>query len=405
LVVDLNGGTLTKANGSLQIVGLSAQSITKVASNKAQRVQSISSTALLASPDAYESTLVAVGGGSFSPKPAVGETYRGDKILLNGTNVYTLHTEPTAVYAAELLPLSADVTGIPFRVGAAGAEVVQLWPRTFADIKDVSDPGEQDPETARGRVIISGFANDVKGSDANAEYIQLLATTDVDFSKTPFSVVVCTNAGSVPPAAGWATGGARTYKFNLRSGIVRKGEFFYVGGNNKRINGPGSTDISSAKWIRAITYGNDPGDGLGDKSGGLLPNSGNAGGVALFAGTTVTEATVPIDAVFYGGTGKPSIVNEAQGLGYRVANNDHYSIINPATLAAQPFFYQGTNNYTSAHVTPADQGIFVKLGGVFNAGRREWEPDKIRGFSFYLMSASSVLSEIETGNDVTKLIN
>lgn len=409
LVVDVTGGTLTRVNGSLQIVGLSAQSIIKVASNKPQQVQSVSSTALLASPDAYESTLIIVGGGSFSPKPAVGETYLGDKVLVNGTNRFTLHTEATANYATELLPLSADVTGIPFRVGATGAEVIQLWPRTFADIKDVSDPGEQDPETARGRVIITGFANDVKGSDANAEYVQLMATTDVDFSKTPFSVVVCTNAGTntpnvgAAPGAGWATGGGRTYKFNLRTGIVRKGEFFYVGGSNRRINGPGSTDISSAKWIRFITYGNDPGDGIGDKSGGLLPNSGNAGGIALFAGTTVMEATTPIDVVFYGGTGKTTIVNENAGLGYRVANNDHYKTLDPTTLIPQPFFYQGTNTYVIKHVDPADQGVFMKLGGVFNAAERKWETS--RGISVYLMAATTAISEIQTGSDVTKLTN
>lgn len=402
LVVDLTGGTLTRANGSLQIVGLSAQSITKVASNKAQKVQAISSTALLASPNTYESTLVTIGGGSFSPKPAVGETYVGNKVLINGTNTYTLHTEATAAYAGELLPLSADITGIPFRVGAAGAEVVQLWPRTFADIKDVSDPGEQDPETARGRVVITGFANDVKGSDANAEYIQLMATTDVDFSKTPFSVVTCTNAGTVIHTAGWATGGARTYKFNLRSGIVRKGEFFYVGGINKRINGPGSTDISASKWIRAINYGNDPGDGLGDKSGGLLPNSGNAGGIALFAGTTVVEATAPIDVVFFGGTAKPSVLDETRNpkIGYRIATNDHY-----LNTPIQPFFFQGTNTYIIPHVTPADQGIFVKLGGVFNAKDRVWETANARKYTFYLMTATSLATELETGADVTKLSN
>src|SRR5690606_14639029 len=51
--------------------------------------------------------------------------------------------------------------------------------------------------------------------------------------------------------SGWETGGARTYQFSLTQGTVQKGQFFYVGGIEKRIGGAGagvkSTDISDGK--------------------------------------------------------------------------------------------------------------------------------------------------------------
>lgn len=82
--------------------------------------------------------------------------------------------------------------------------------------------------------------SDVKGGDGNYEYMQFMATRNIDFSEENFSVVVTNNAGaSIPtgfPSKGWATGAAatkgnaRTFKFNLTSGTVAKGEFFYVGG-------------------------------------------------------------------------------------------------------------------------------------------------------------------------------
>ena len=45
---------------------------------------------------------------------------------------------------------------------------------------------------------------------------------DINFSEVPFSVVTSTNAGSVLHTAGWASGGARSYKFNITSGSVKK---------------------------------------------------------------------------------------------------------------------------------------------------------------------------------------
>jgi hypothetical protein len=92
-------------------------------------------------------------------------------------------------------------------------------------------------------VIITGYLVDPNGSDATYEYMQFLATRDINFAITPFSIYTTNNAGSTNPfpVQGWNTGGARTYKFNLTSGTVLKGQYFYVGGTNKFINGANST--------------------------------------------------------------------------------------------------------------------------------------------------------------------
>src|SRR5690606_24180968 len=112
-------------------------------------------------------------------------------------------------------------------------------------------------EIKKTPIVIAGFLNDAIGTDANYEYIQLLATEDIDFSETPFSVVTTNNAGaSTPqglPTKGWATGGLRTYKFDLTAGFAAKGTYFYVGGTPKKINGANSNSIAEANWI--VSYG------------------------------------------------------------------------------------------------------------------------------------------------------
>jgi hypothetical protein len=404
LLITVEGAMLKKVNGGLRLAGISESAIQKLSANNKINVQVATTLLLNKTPDLYENTVVTINGAAFTPSPAVGDTYLGDKTLRNGNDNVVLHTEASAPYAGELLPLSVNATGVAY-VNQTGADpaVIQIWPRSLKDIVDISDPVDPDPVASKYKIIIAGFANDVKGADGNYEYVQLLATTDIDFSKTPFSIVTCTNAGTAAPnagaapGAGWVTGGGRTYKFNLKSGIVRKGEFFYVGGSNKKINGANTTDISSAKWIRTISYGTTPGDGFGDASGGLMPNSGNAGGIALFSGTNLNEASIPLDVVFYGGTGKTTMLDEVLGRGYRVADNDRYSPVNSATSAPQPFFLQGTNSYIIPYTT-ADIGTFVKLSGTFNPTTKTWAAP--RTFTNFTMTASSSLSDIQTGTIV-----
>lgn len=411
LVVRVEGSMLKKVNGSLQITGLADAAVTKVSSGNAVTVQTVSSYTINLKPGDYENTLVMVKSGVVNPVPAIGDTFEGNKTIVNGADSIIMHTEASASFATEAMPASANFAGVLF-IGksASGIPVMQIWPRSTEDITArLAPPDPNGPGLGKFPAMITGFAADVKGGDGNYEYFQFMATKDIDFAKTPMSVVTCTNGGGATPnpgaapGAGWATGGGRTYKFNLTEGTVKKGEFFYVGGSNKRINGANSTNISDSKWIRAIAYVTTEGDGFGAASGGLLPNSGNAGGIALFEGTNVTETSVPADAVFFGGTGKTTIFDAVNNKGYRVPENEHYMQKDVASGTDQPFFYQGTNSYVIPHPATADLGYFIKLGGQFNTAKKNW--DTPRGFSLYLMTQTSVASELETGAEVTKLLN
>lgn len=405
LVVNIDGAILKRVNGSLQITGITAGNIKKVSSNNPVKVQQVSSYSIKNSPDTYENTLVKIKSANLSPAPKVGDLFAGERWLVNGADSIVMHTEATANFANAKLPATASVAGIMV-VGqdSKGATVLQVWPRTLADISDIIAP--VDPtDLGKFPAVVTGYINDTKGADGNYEYFQFRATRTIDFSKTPMAVVTCTNAGTAAPnagdapEAGWATGGGRTYKFNLTTGIVNKGDFFYVGGSNKKLNGPNTADISSAKWIRAIAYVTTDGDGFGSMSSGLLPNSGNAGGIAIFSGTTVTEASVPVDFVLFGGTGKTTIYNPTTNKGYRAVDNDHFATVDPATGIAQPFIFQGTNTYVIPHSTPADAGIFVKLGGVYNTATKTWTTP--RGYTFLTFTSASTIADIENGNDVT----
>ncbi|MCQ6958671.1 DUF5689 domain-containing protein [Mucilaginibacter aquariorum] len=408
LVINVVGTTLKRVNGSLQISGLSETAIKKVSENNHVTVQSASSYSIKNNPDQYESTLVQIKMATVSPAPNIDDTFAGDRYLVNGADSIMLHTEASASFANAKLPASATVAGI-LLIGKnnQGETALQLWPRGISDVSDITKPADPNASLGKSPVIVTGYINDTKGADGNYEYFQFRATRDIDFSKTPMAVVSCTNAGAAEPnkgdapGAGWATGGGRTYKFNLTEGSVLKGEFFYVGGSNKRINGPNTTDISTAKWIRSIAYVTNDGDGFGSATAGLLPNSGNAGGVAIFDGVIVTETSVPVDAVLFGGTGVTTIYNATTNKGYRVADNDHYNALDGST--AQPFFYQGTNTYVIPHSTPADAGFFVKLGGNFDATSKTWLTP--RGFKLYQLQPTSSLSDIETGADVNVMSN
>ena len=408
LVIDIQGKILSRVDGALQIKGLTPESIKKISENNFINIQSTSSYSINLKPGDFESTLVKINSATVNPLPEFGDKFVGDKSLVNGADSVMLHTESGASFADAEIPATATFTGILF-VKQTGAEtpIIQVWPRTGADITDkVAPPDPNAPKLGKFPVIISGFVNDSKGGDGNYEYFQLLATRDIDFEKTPMAVVTSTNAGTAAPyagtapAGGWATGGGRTYKFNLTSGSVTKGEFFYVGGSQKRINGPNSTPMNTVKWIRDIAYVTNDGDGFGAKTGGLLPNSGNAGGIAIFEGINIEEKSIPVDVVFFGGLVKTTIYNEANNAGYRIVDSDNYSTKDPATNADQPFFFQGTNQYIIPHQSPADLGIFTKLGGVYNTTTKTWTTP--RRHLFFQMAMDTPVSAIETG-DVTVL--
>ncbi|RYE12031.1 MAG: hypothetical protein EOP51_32270, partial [Sphingobacteriales bacterium] len=209
LRINIEGKTLTKVNGSLQIKGLTSESITKVSEDRPINVQSTSSYSINLKPGEFESTVVKITSGTVNPIPTLGDTFTGDKSIVNGADSIILHTEPTANYAEAEVPATANFTGIVFVSQASdGTDVLQIWPRTGSDITDrIAPPDPNGPKLGKFPVIITGFVNDAKGGDANYEYFQFMATRDINFEETPMAVVTCTNAGTAEPYKGTAPAG------------------------------------------------------------------------------------------------------------------------------------------------------------------------------------------------------
>lgn len=394
VTVNLAGGIMKRIDGMLQITGINSSAVTKVASGKSIPVNRVPSSYILANPDKYESTEIVIVKGGFDPIPAPTDTYKGDKLVNDGFGYFTLHTENAATFSGASLPGMANFFGVlEYAKANDGKYVPHLRIRRPEDITVLSST------VTRAAIVISGYLPMVEGTPVtDGEYVQFLATRDIDFAVTPYSVVTHnTNSGYSPtgvPLEGWATAGKRSYKFNLTSGKVTKGEYFYIGGNSgKLINGVGSTSIAQAKWIVARNTGSVAGDGIGDKNADLLLNGTSAytDGIAVFEGTTVTKTSIPIDVIITGYNG--AILNAAQEAGLRIANTDWYDIINPVTLEPQPFYKQGSNTICLTRPAPTNAGFFYKLGGEYNIRLGRWV--KARAQNRVDLEKTSVLDELE----------
>jgi hypothetical protein len=142
VTVNLTGATLSRHTGALRVEGLSAGSVSKVGHVPTPRVQETSIENLLSNLGQYEGTLVRLNGGSITPLPVSGDTYRGDKVLVDGAGRrVVLHTEAAASFAGRRMPASATFVGIAVgSLDASGQPVVQLWLRSAADAIDPSGP-------------------------------------------------------------------------------------------------------------------------------------------------------------------------------------------------------------------------------------------------------------------------
>lgn len=166
-------------------------------------------------------------------------------------------------------------------------------------------------------LIISEVMANPAGTDSPFEYIEFVATKSIDFSLTPYSVVV-TNNGTAT-AQGWIAGGSITYGFEITSGTVVQGDVVYVGG---------STMAPTGTKLRIINTGTTNGDGFGVfNASGVVGNGGaNCDAVAVFpfAITSLTNASRPDDALFFG-TGTGTAVVSGGTAGYELPFNDIYS--------------------------------------------------------------------------------
>lgn len=403
--IKIDGGVLKRVDGIMQITGVSGTNVTKVASGRPVVAARGYGNLIATFPDRFESTLVNIVKGTFNPTLEPTATLSGDKTLNDGAGDVVLHTEATATFANTIPPYSGNYKGIIFnKQGADGKLTAQHRVRVAADMVTLSSVVDV-PE-----FVFTGFVNDIIGGDGNNEYMQFKATKDINFAVTPFSIVTCNNAGATLPlgfpAQGWATGQGKTYKLELKSGTTKKGEFFYVGGINRLINGASSTSIASANWVLALNYNvaspkfNTTTENFGSASGGLFANSGNAFGMAAFRGLDITLNSQPIDVVWIHNTGSLYQAGPAPsyGIGYRVANNDFYDAVDPSTGNPQPYYNQGTNTqrFPYAPGIPNDAGYFYKLGGTFDTALGKWV--KARSNTFIVLTKTSSIAEIETEN-------
>ncbi|WP_199119292.1 DUF5689 domain-containing protein [Pedobacter sp. ASV28] len=397
--VNIQNGVLKRINGILQVTGVDASKIQKVATNRSIIMTSASAVAVKNDPNTYESRLVTIYGSNFEPNIGV-ETLEGVKDLNDGSGDMQLYVSSNAIFKSEFLPYSANVTGILF--GSTTGKM-QIYPRKKADFVPTSIVVDPNIPLGPTPVVITALMCDPAGTDTNQEYIQFMATQDLDFRKTPFCVITTNNAGASnpnneAPPRGWATGALRTYKFNITRGTAAKGTFFYVGGY-KKINGSSSTDIAgTSNWAASKLYGSDKGDDdIGDITTNLLANSGNAAGVAIFKGTNVDINTIPIDVVIYAGNGTIFSAGPP-AVGYAISDNDRYKRYNGATF--QPFLNQGNN--TGRYFTTITQGSINVLGGVFDVTQNKWTTARASN-SLIALTNTSQVSEIETGTKITKL--
>jgi hypothetical protein len=397
VTIKVEGGVLKRVNGILEITGVPASQIVKVSSGNTIPVNRVQSSAILTSPADYESVLLVVVKGSFDPVPQPTDLLSGDKVLNDGFGNLNMHIEASSGLAGVTAPVSANYYGIVFNsADGKGTLTPTFRPRVAGDVAILSST------LTIASAIITGFASDVKGADQPYEYVQLMATRDIDFSATPFSVVILNNANaSTPtgyPSKGWATGDMRSFKLSCFSGFAAKGTFFYVGGSGKMINGASSTSMAGSNWIRSFDYSKQGGDGFGRATTGLMANSGNAFGIAVFHDSAVDVNSVPDDCIFISGGGSLYTAGPPEQ-GYKITNTDFYDIVNPVTLKKQPYYKAGSNTLCFAYNT-ADMGYFNMLGGVYSPGLGKWIA--ARAQNNVLMSKTSPLSAIE-GDGSTQL--
>jgi hypothetical protein len=123
--VKIEGSVLKRVDGILQITGVSASSVEKVASGIKLITTPISAVSMLAKPENFEGCLGVVYNCNFEPNIGV-ETIEGVKTLNEGSGNMQMNVSGAAGFKSELLPWSANVTGIVIPSAATG--VPMIWP-------------------------------------------------------------------------------------------------------------------------------------------------------------------------------------------------------------------------------------------------------------------------------------
>lgn len=226
-----------------------------------------------------------------------------------------------------------------------------------------------------GLVISEILANPV-GTDSCKEYVELLATQNINFSLTPYTIIV--NNNGTATNLGWVNGGAISYAFAITTGSVAAGDVVYVGGS---CMSPTGTQLRTIN----VKYTNGDG-GLGVfNSAGVFGNGGsNADGVGVFnlPVSAITSSTVPTDVLFYG-TGIGSALVNVGLDGYQLPVNDLYS--------------GGKLQSTSFLAPDPSSDIIITATGVFNTSTNVWSTPRSIATGTTLTSGVSSLSLTNSG--------
>ncbi|MET0466046.1 MAG: DUF5689 domain-containing protein [Chitinophagaceae bacterium] len=419
--IDINSGVLTRKNGILTITGLNESNVTSKGKGTVG-INAVTVAQITASPNDYESSLCLLNKSSFNPALQPGEAIGGSKKINDGFGDLTLFIDPKVAYANNASYSLAAYVGIPFSTTDGS---IQLRTREADDIVNMGSSAQE--------LIISGFQSDPKGGDGGYEYVQMIATKEINFSKTPYSILFCNNAGTAASAnpldAGWATGGQRTIKWNINSGSVQKGQFFYFGFQGRKINGSAGTYSfpPETNWYQKTyaTTGTNLGDGglvraSNYGTSGPWANSGNACGVAIFKGLDITEASTPEDVLFVATGGGAALYDATKNpiLGYRICNNDWYSMysisIDQTTYkpVVVPYLHYRSSGNTNNMPYPindkyptaaTDAGLFNMMGGVYNITLGRWTTAR-KQTVVELVQTTATIDTLEKHAAVTRLV-
>lgn len=116
LVVKVEGKTLDRINGILQVSDIQTDDVTRISVGNVQHINIATSTftAITRWMDIYESTLVNLRS-VITEDMQVGDVFEGTVNLSDGFNIISLFTRPTASFAGEAVPGYGDYVGIMLR--------------------------------------------------------------------------------------------------------------------------------------------------------------------------------------------------------------------------------------------------------------------------------------------------
>lgn len=157
--VNIANTVLTQIDGSLQIINIPDQQISKISENNQISVRAVSVSDIVNKFDEYESTMVSVTG-DIKPLPVSGETFSGDKSIDDGSgNTIKIYTQENAGFSQEKIAPSATFEGILFSKGATqlrllnkngmkypSGPIYQGYPESF-ESPDASEKGSYASKT------------------------------------------------------------------------------------------------------------------------------------------------------------------------------------------------------------------------------------------------------------------